>query len=399
MAPTAPTAPRIAIDGSSVVGQRTGIGRATAELLNAMADCWPADWAPAAVLLNSSRQPIPPNDRWVGSPRMDVHRHHWPGRVLLRAWQHLRWPSVEGLVGGCDLVHAPASYIPAVRSARRVVTIHDLYFKYAPGHVEPYGGGYFAQTFTGGLPRVDHIIAVSGFTRDELVKFYPLAPERITVIPQGVDAARFNPTPQADDVSRVESQGVKRPYLLCVATVEPRKNLVTLIEAYARARQILAAAGQNPPNLVITGQPGWGIQVMEQRVREAGLGEKVVMTGYVPDDVLPALYRQALGFVFPSVYEGFGMPVLEAMACGCPAAISMAGALPEVAGEAVIYFNPKDSDFIARTLARFIAEPHQRAELRQAGLRRAARFTWAATAQATLDVYRRVLAPTPTKTE
>ncbi|MCL5270245.1 MAG: glycosyltransferase family 4 protein, partial [bacterium] len=317
------SSPRIAIDASSVVGQRTGIGRATAELLNALANEWPAEWAPAAILVNSSRLPIPSGDLWVGSPRFQVHHRHWPGRALLRAWQHLRWPPIERLVGPVELVHSPASYIPVVRAARRIITVHDLYFQYAPQHVEPFGGGYFAQTFPAGLPRMDHIIAVSRFTRDELVKFYGLSPDQITVVPQGIEATQFNPSPQPDDVARIERQGIRRPYLLCVATVEPRKNLITLVEAYARVRQILGAAGQNPPNLVITGQPGWGIKVMQQRLAEAGLGDKVIMTGYLPDDVLPPLYRQALGFVLPSVYEGFGMPVLEAMACGCPAAVSM----------------------------------------------------------------------------
>jgi glycosyltransferase involved in cell wall biosynthesis len=176
-----------------------------------------------------------------------------------------------------------------------------------------------------------------------------------------------------------------------VATAEPRKNLVNLIEAYARARRILKAARQELPRLVLTGLEGWGLEPLRERVREAGVSDRVTFTGYVPDAVLPALYRQAFAFVFPSVYEGFGMPVLEAMACGCPALIARAGSLPEVAGDAAAYFNPRDTTSMARALANFVAQPQMRVGLRQAGLTQCQRFTWDATAKATLALYRHVL--------
>ena len=156
-------------------------------------------------------------------------------------------------------------------------------------------------------------------------------------------------------------------------------------------RQILRAGGQKPPHLVITGQPAWGIKALEARVKEASLQNIVKFTGYLDDELLPPLYRQALGFVFPSFYEGFGMPVLEAMACGCPVAVAQAAALPEIAGNAALYFNPKDSDSMARILTQFITEPHLRADLRRTGLQRAQKFTWGATARGILDVYRHVL--------
>jgi glycosyltransferase involved in cell wall biosynthesis len=238
---------------------------------------------------------------------------------------------------------------------------------------------------------MDHIITVSKFTRDEVLKSYPVNPDRITVIPNGVDRNRFNEAPCDEDATHLERLGVEQPYLLCVATVEPRKNLVTLVEAYARARQVLRAGGQKMPRLIITGQPGWGARALEKRLAEAGAQDIVRFTGYLDDEVLPALYRRALGLIFPSVYEGFGMPVLEAMACGCPTAISQASALPEVAGEAAAYFNPKDSSHMARVLTQFISDPHMRGNLREAGLERAKLYSWGASAHATLDVYRRIL--------
>lgn len=389
------SAPQIGIDGSSVVGLRTGIGRATAELLTALSECWPESWPVGRVWVNSPRHGLPMADPWVNSPSFDIHYTRLPGKALMRSWQYLGWPCAERLMGPVNLVHAPASYIPPVRAARRIITVHDVYFNYASAHLEPYGGGYFAKTFARKLHRVDHVIAISNFTRSEILKFYPVDPDRLSVVPHAVDLNQFRSEAQADDAETVRNLGIEPPYLLCVATIEPRKNLITLIEAYARARHILHAGGQKLPHLVITGQPGWGIKVLEARVAEAGLKDIVKFTGYLEDRLLPPLYRQALGFVFPSVYEGFGLPVLEAMACGCPVSIARAGALPEIAGEAAAYFNPKDSDNMARVLTKFISDPHMRADLREMGLHQARQFTWAATAKMTLDVYRHVLGQKP----
>ena len=391
MTATHPTPCRIGIDGGSVVGPRTGIGYSTAQLLNAMSARWPDDFGPAHVWVNSPRHELP-DDSWRRSEHFRVSHTRWPGRALMRSWQHLKWPKIERFVGPVDFVHAPSSYIPPVSSARRLLTVFDIYFKYAPHHTDAYGGKYFLKTFARGLARMDHIIAISEFTRSEMLRHYDLDPERITVIPLGVDTERFHTDGNRDeDVALIEKLGLRRPYLLCVATAEPRKNLVTLIEAYARFRQIMLAGSQQPPRLVIAGQPGWGIQALQERLAEASIVEYVDLPGYVPSEALPSLYRQATAFVFPSLYEGFGLPALEAMACGCPTLLAQAGSLPEVAGSAAMYFNPKASDHMARILARFIADPGLRGKMREKGYERIKQFTWDATARATLDVYRHLL--------
>ncbi len=385
-------APLIGIDGSSVVGLRTGIGHATANLLSALGRIWPEEWPPARLWVNSPRHELPPEDSWRQSPAFNIRRTRMPGRALLRGWQYLGWPPMERMMGPVSLVHSPASYIPPVQNALRVVTVHDLYFKYAPQDVETYGGRYFLQTFPLGLQRVDHIISVSRFTRDELVKFYGLDPGRITVIHLGVDRERFHPESGPEDDEALARLDIEPPYLLCVATLEPRKNLLTMIEGYARMTQILRAARQRPPRLVITGQPGWRVESLRQAVEGADLRDLVRLTGYLPDRVLPSLYRKAYALIFPSIYEGFGMPVLEAMACGCPVLMANAGALPEVGEDCAGYFNPRSSDSISRSLSGFLVDPHQRAHMRAAGLNHVKKFDWINTARGTLDVYRRVLA-------
>ena len=379
------------IDASSVVGPRTGIGHYTAQLLGALGRQWPEDWPPARLLVNSPRHDLPPDDPWIGRDCFQIVRRRIPGRLLLRAWQYLHWPPIEQLAGGvADVVHAPASYIPPVRRARRIVTVHDLYFHRATDDVEPYGGKYFLQTFAHGLPRMDRIVAVSQFTRDEAVRTYGIDPDRIAVIHHGVDRERFHARPMDEDVGQVAALGVQAPYLLCVATLEPRKNLPSLIDAYGRLRQMPRGSGTESPRLVIAGARAQAAEALERQVDAAGLRDAVVLTGYVPDATLPALYRQAAGFVLPSLEEGFGMPALEAMACGCPMALARVGALPEVADDAALLFDPRDIEAMVRALHRLLTESDLRERLRVAGLRRAAQYTWSAAARATLEVYRDV---------
>ncbi len=148
-----------------------------------------------------------------------------------------------------------------------------------------------------------------------------------------------------------------------------------------------------PRPVGIAGPAGWGTISMDKLVTDIEIRKMVKWIGYVPDEVLPALYRKAFALIFPSVYEGFGMPVLEAMSCGCPVAMSSAGSLPEIGGDCATYFNPRSSDSIARNLSKFLIDPHLRAYMRASGLNHVKKFTWESTARATLDVYRRVLDP------
>ena len=385
------TTPRIGLDATSILGQRAGVGHAVRHLVDSLAACWPESWPPPRIWINAPRRLGESADRLIETLSVKVSRTEIPAGLLLKSWRYLRWPAVDRWLGPLDLLHAPAGYPPPTRSALTVLSVHDLYFKYLQKGQHPYGNAKHAHALERGIRRADHVIAVSAFLRDEVMRFYSIPAERVTVIPYAVDHETYHARPQAGDATQLNALGLEKPYLLCVATIEPRKNLVTLIEAYARARHILRAGRQQMPRLVITGQPMWGIRALETRVREAGIQDLVKLTGYVSEAALPSLYRQAMGLLVPSIYEGFGMSVLEAMACGCPAAVARASSLPEIGGDAVDYFNPMDSDAMARSISRFVSEPHLRGDLRETGLKRAQQFRWETCARATIDVYRRVL--------
>lgn len=384
--------PRIILDGSSVVGPRTGIGYATAEILNFLGALWPEGWPPAKLYINSPRHPLPEEDAWRSSPAFEVKHTRYSGRALMRGWQWFGWPPLERLTGcNADLIHAPASYIPPHGRARRVVTVHDVYFNYSLDHVEAYGGRYFYDTFRRKLHTVDHIIAISEWTREEMLRHYDLDPNRITVVNHAVNHERFNTEPIGDETTLLRRLGIDASYFCAVATLEPRKNLLGLIDAYELYARQSGSDFSTLPRLLLVGNPGWGTAQLQARIARSPVRELIQTTGYLESQYLPVIYRGALAMVLPSFYEGFGMPVLEAMACGCPCLLSDKPSLPEIGGEAAIYSDPNDAQALATQLACLNENPALRNDLRSRGLTRSQSFTWERTARETLDVYIKVL--------
>jgi glycosyltransferase involved in cell wall biosynthesis len=276
------------------------------------------------------------------------------------------------------------------------VTIHDLGYLAFPEAHTARRRLELDLTTRWSLRAARRVIAISGATRDDLVRHYGADPARVSVVHHGLSAA-FQPTPDPDVLARYD---LDAPYMLYVGTVQPRKNLTRLIEAFAMASVLIeqqsaaADAGHTPqaPLLVIAGRMGWCTEAIEQRAAALGVGGMVRFLGYVPDADLPALLSGALAFLFPSLYEGFGMPVLEAMACGTPVLTSTTSALPEVAGNAALLVDPADTDAIAAAIARLAADTGLRADLRARGLTRAAQFTWERCAHETLGVLLAALA-------
>jgi len=383
-------------DASPSLQPLAGVGRYTLGLLRGLLEEWPAHWPAPAVWLNSLRRsPCPVRHAFLleaaAAGRARLVRTRWPGPVLLQCWRWAGAPAAEFFSPAAQLVHGVGTYLIPARRAARVATLHDLWALRAPEQTHSLGGRYLARALPGRIEQVEAVIVPSGAAEREAREHFPrIAPGRIHVIAEGVSAPPFAPQPPGRVEECLRRRGIAAPYALVVATLEPRKNLATLFRAFAAAFEA-RKDDIGAPLLIRVGRPGWGGVTPEGLAREAGLPPaRYRWFSDVDDEDLAALYTGAVVTVAPALWEGFGLTVLEAMACGCPVIASRGGALPEVAGEAAAaLFAPHDTAALARALAElFAAAPGARRELSEASLRRAARFTWQAAARETLNVYR-----------
>jgi glycosyltransferase involved in cell wall biosynthesis len=270
-----------------------------------------------------------------------------------------------------------------LRGIPTVLTVHDLLFHRLPEHHKVLNRWYLNWTMPLYCRRADHIIAVSHTTRRDLIDLYRIPPDKITVIYEAADP-KFRPQSQEVIEAVRARHNLPERFLFYVGTIEPRKNLTRLLHAW----EPLYQAGDAPP-LVIGGKRGWLADEFFAALEASPCRENVTLTGYVPDADLPGLYGAATAFTFPSVYEGFGLPPLEAMACGTPVACSNTPSIAEVVGDAALLFDPEDIGAMRDVLRRILGPHHDdlRADLRARGLQRAAQFSWEQTARETLAVY------------
>lgn len=285
----------------------------------------------------------------------------------------------------CDVFHATDHLLPRFKNAKTVFTLHDLIFRFYPEYHLPLNRWFLTVAIPYFLRRADAIIAVSECTKRDAVRLYNIASEKIVVIYEGVNPALHpitDPNRLADVRTRYAQQ---QPFILLVSTIEPRKNINALVDAL----KILRARGL-PHRLLIAGRKGWLYQPIFDHVKQTGMNDAVDFLDFVPDDDLPVLLSACEAFVFPSLYEGFGLPPLEAMACGAPVICSNTSSLPEVVGDAALLVNPRDVGELANAIERVITDNHLRDELRAKGLAQARKFSWARAAQETLQVYRQV---------
>jgi len=297
-------------------------------------------------------------------------------------WLHWRLGvPVDWLAGGVDVMFYPSFAVLPQRRGRAVVTIHDLIPLTHPEFCEPEHVRDFRARVPGSVARADAVIVVSDYTGQLVQEHFRVAGDRVREIPNGVHE-RFRPPTDGAAAARVAARyGIRTPYFLFTGTMEPRKNVCRLVEAFARAR---GAAADHA--LVLAGKAAWQARAIEETVARLGLGSRVVLPGYVAVADLPALYGAATAFLFPSLVEGFGIPPLEAMACGCPALASAIPALAEVLGEAALTVDPEDVEAIASGIERLAGDAGLRETLRGRGLRRASEFSWDRTAAETLAV-------------
>ncbi len=283
-----------------------------------------------------------------------------------------------------DLIHGLVNVLPLATNLPGVVTVHDLSFARMPEKLPPAKRFYLTRLCGASVARARRVIAVSRQTADDLMDYFGVDAQKIEVVYNGV-AESFHPGEAAGTEQFRMSAGLPERFLLYLGTLEPRKNLARLIDSYARWRE--SDSNGRDVALVLAGGKGWYYDEIFQRVRQRGLEDVVHFPGFIPAAVLPHWYRAAEAFVYPSLFEGFGLPVAEAMACGTPVICSDAASLLEVAGDAALIFPAEDTDGLVDALQRLFAQPEVAADLAQRGLARSRRFTWKQTAQETLTVY------------
>ncbi|MDQ4076560.1 MAG: glycosyltransferase family 4 protein [Chloroflexota bacterium] len=349
---------RIAIDTHSTQGRKTGIGSYTTNLLHALEHVAPEhEYVPLA----------------------------WHRSLELRIDQRLRWQQIElprlARAAGVDLLHVTGFDAPLWKPCPVILTVHDLIGALFPGNLPPISRFYWGRWLPRTIRRADKIVAVSEHTKRDMVHLLNFLPDQIDVVYPGVSEVY---RPMGDEVALAQvRQRYQLPHdmILYVGTLEPRKGLDTLISAFGQ----LASTIHH--DLVIAGKKGWYTDPLFRRVKELGLEQRVYFTGYVADEALPMLYNQASLFVFPSRYEGFGLPPLEAMACGVPVVYSDVASLPEVVGEAGLPVPPDDETALAAAILRVLSDETLRETMRVRGLARAATFTWEAAARRMSDIY------------
>ncbi len=315
--------------------------------------------------------------------RPGVHTHVCgiPGRLLEPLHLYLHVP-VDWLAGKVDVMFYPSFVAPPQRSGRAVVTVHDLIPLSDPQFCEPHHIRYCKRRVPASLRRANAIIAVSAHTKELVEERFGLPAERIHCIPNGVHQ-RFRPPYDVQVADPTLSRyGIRGPYLLFVGTIEPRKNLVRLVQAFGRA----AWGAVREHTLVIVGKPAWDTARVTAAIDGLGRGVRVLRPGHVDAEDLPALYGAATALLFPSLAEGFGIPALEAMACGCPVLTSAIPPLSELVADAALTVDPWDTDAIADGIRRLVENSELRQALRARGLRRAEDFSWDKTAAQTLAV-------------
>ncbi|MDP9452358.1 MAG: glycosyltransferase family 4 protein [Actinomycetota bacterium] len=367
---------RVALDVSAVPARPAGAGIYVLRLVEALAGADEVDLELVAAVGDGRR--------WeAAAPAAHVHAVA-PGRRPARlVWEQAQAPALASRLG--DLWHGPHYTMPLRAGVPAVVTIHDLTFFDHPEWHERAKVVYFRKMIRASAERADTLVCVSQHTAARLHDLLsPRAP--VEVITHGVDHRRFGPEDDGD-LERLAALGVRPPFVAFTGTLEPRKNVPALVRAVARL-----APSHPDLQLVLAGHRGWGGAEVDATVAASALGDRVVQLGYVDDEVLPALYRQAAAVAYPSLEEGFGLPALEALACGAAVVTSSGSAMEEVVGDAALLVRPGDEAGLGEAIETLVRGGPELAKLRAGGPGVAGGHTWERCARRQVEVYDRVLA-------
>src|SRR5216683_7698658 len=377
---------RIAIDYTAATREAAGIGNYVRSLVDAMLA---QDSANQYTLLTSGRPPREhpfPDAKNARGRSLII-----PDRYLNVLWYRWRLPiSATFFTGQIDIYHGPDFVLPPLNGhTHKIVTVHDLAFIEHPEYAVPQLADYLKKVVPEAVAAADVVAAVSQATRQTLIDYFKTPTEKISIIPNGIRSHFRRITDPILLASTRHKFGLKHPLVLAVGTLEPRKNHLGLIKAFHKA-QSAAGKKRRPAMLALAGGSGWLYEETQQLVTKLKLENKVRFLGRVSELELITLYSMADVFAFPSFFEGFGVPPLEAMACGAPVITSNTSSLPEVVGDAALQVNPHNTGELANAINRLLEDQALQEELRQKGFARAQLFTWPKAASKMLAVYQQL---------
>ena len=289
---------------------------------------------------------------------------------------------------GSDITHFFNYIVPPFVHGKKVVTIHDMVYKAFPETMNSKTRILLNLAMNKSMKRADVVVTDSEFSRSEIIKYFPQYRDKVEVVPCGVDCDMFKPVQDRSIIEKVKANhNIKGKYFLYLGTLEPRKNLTRLVKAY----EILSRRKEDCPLLVLAGGKGWLYDEIFEEVNKSGLGDKVIFTQYIPGEEICPLMNGAEAFVFPSLYEGFGMPPLEAMACGTPVIVAGSASLPEVVGDCGLIVDAYSEESIADAMGKIADNEELRKQLSEKGIIRAREFSWKKSAEKLYTIYERLV--------
>lgn len=370
---------RIGIDIRPALKAKTGVGNYVFNLVTALAGL---DRENQYALFSNSLKDRCGFPLIRALPNWRLKDYRFPNKLMNYVWNNIGGLPINMLIGDVDVFHFTGAIAPSIKGLATIATAYDLFHVRHPESVEP-RHRVSLQDLKACLNSVSAIIAISEFTKSDLVGFLGISPEKITVVPLGVDTGIFKPMQGSEEYLK-NRFALEGDYILHVGTLENRKNILPLLDAFGLIRN------QHPQlKLVLAGSPGKGFEQILEKMQRSGLEKSIRCLGYLESDQdLPYLYSGASAFVFPSLYEGFGLPVLEAFACGTPVAASNCTSIPEVAGDAALLFDPQKPDDMAEKILRILEAPDLVQALKEKSKTRVGAYTWAETAKKTLRIYK-----------
>lgn len=370
----------IYVDVSAAAHGRAGLGRYAESLARALLQRYPGRFA----IFHNRDRGVHVLEGLEGVSTRTVQAGYKPWRLAVWLGQ-LAHADFGRLVPDAELFHATEHLLLPLRKVPTVLTVHDLIYHLFPQYHKRLNYLYLNAAMPLFVRRANAVIAISESSKRDLVRLYRVPPEKVSVVYEAA-APHFKPA-APERIALVRGRyALPECFMLTVGTIEPRKNLSRLLDALALVRKTGADV-----KLVVVGKRGWLDEEFFRRLEDHACRDSVQLLGHVPDDDLPCLYGAANLCIVPSIYEGFGLPVLEAMACGTPVACSRASSLPELGGDAALYFNPTSVEEMSAGVCRILRDESLRDGMRVRGLAQAGRFSWVRAAEETMAVYEKVL--------